>query len=350
MKILHVIFRMRMGGTECMLVDIIGRQVRAGHDVALMVINSGSDPALLSLLPAQARLFEIGRAGGSFSPLKVLEANFVALRFKPDIVHVHNKRIVNMLMLPSLRRRMIQTLHTTGIDLTGPQLHTGFTAISQAVADDARCRLGLEMPVVANGIDFDAVMPRRQAPERIASLVCVGRLDSQVKGQDLAVRAMADPRLASMTLTLIGDGPDLESLRRLARSLGVESRVFFAGAMSRGDVYAALARFDLFILPSRVEGFGLALAEGMAAGIPVVTAALPGPLEITLGDNFGRPFNSGSSVSLADAVASVAQMPPSRIAAMCDGARRRVMSRFSIDSTVSAYTDAYHSLIPSARK
>ena len=92
------------------------------------------------------------------------------------------------------------------------------------------------------------------------------------------------------------------------------------------------------------------MAEGKAAGIPVVTAALPGPLEITLGDNFGRPFNPGSSVSLADAVASVAQMPPSRIAAMCDGARRRVMSRFSIDSTVSAYTDAYHSLIPSARK
>lgn len=346
-RILHVIFRMKTGGTECMLIDIMSLQARMGHEVELLIVNSGSDPAMLARIPSAVKVVEIGRREGTRSIGKVLRANAAAAAFRPDVVHVHNKRIVNLLMLPGLRRRMVQTLHTTGIELTGPQLRTGFTAISRAVADDARARLGISPEVVVNGIDTASIAVQPAPAPQARKLVCVGRLDTAVKGQDIAVSALADPRLAPLTLTLIGDGPDRAALRLLARELGVEQRVTFAGDMPRSEIYASLAGFDIFILPSRTEGFGLALAEGMAAALPAITADLPGPLEITDGSRCGVPFAAGSHTALADAVARVAALPAADRRALAQAGRERVVGHFSITSTVKAYLHAYQRLIPS---
>lgn len=107
----------------------------------------------------------------------------------------------------------------------------------------------------------------------------LGRL-VRVKGYDMLLRAFAPlargmPRLG---LALIGSGPEERSLRALCRELGVEAQVAFCGW--RPGARALLAAFDACVFPSRNEAFGLAIAEAMAAGRPLIASAVGGIPEV----------------------------------------------------------------------
>ncbi|HYA55092.1 MAG TPA: glycosyltransferase, partial [Thermoplasmata archaeon] len=111
-------------------------------------------------------------------------------------------------------------------------------------------------------------------------LVFTGRLVPH-KGVDVILQALALlPK--DVVLVVIGAGPRLPSLVGLARRLGVEDRVRFCPAVSDEDLPYFLALGDVFVFPSqnRLEGFGLVVAEAMAAGLPVVVADMPGVREV----------------------------------------------------------------------
>lgn len=120
--------------------------------------------------------------------------------------------------------------------------------------NDAMLRVGDERPAVA----------RSPAPE----LISIGRLQAQ-KNLGLLLDALADPALADCKLTILGDGPERESLSRQIDRLGIGGRVAMPGFQS--DVLAWLARSDLFVLSSHYEGLPAVLMEAMACGCPVVT-------------------------------------------------------------------------------
>jgi glycosyltransferase involved in cell wall biosynthesis len=103
----------------------------------------------------------------------------------------------------------------------------------------------------------------------------VGRLVA-VKGHDVLLRAFAPlaGELPQAGLALIGAGPEEDSLRRLTHELDIAEQVAFCGW--RSDAPALLAAFDACVFPSRQEGFGLAIAEAMAAGRPVIATAVGG--------------------------------------------------------------------------
>lgn len=113
------------------------------------------------------------------------------------------------------------------------------------------------------------------------NLITMGRLVIAQKGQDLLLHAFA--QLAShypdWGLTIIGEGPDRAALEALARQLGLVERVHFAGNIN--PPFGLLAAADVFVFPSRYEAFGMALAEAMACGLPVISFDCPsGPADI----------------------------------------------------------------------
>ena len=101
--------------------------------------------------------------------------------------------------------------------------------------------------------------------------VVVSRLTPQ-KRVSLAIETVAF--LAScgheMPLTVVGDGPERPGLERLVEKLGITAFVRFTGAVPSAEVPGYLARADLMIFPAQGEGFGLAAAEALMAGVPVV--------------------------------------------------------------------------------
>jgi GalNAc-alpha-(1->4)-GalNAc-alpha-(1->3)-diNAcBac-PP-undecaprenol alpha-1,4-N-acetyl-D-galactosaminyltransferase len=111
-------------------------------------------------------------------------------------------------------------------------------------------------------------------------LVAMGRL-SREKGFDMLLHAAAAvlPRHPEWTMVVLGEGPERTALERLAVDLGLRGRVRFPGR--HANPFEVLKKAEMFVLPSRFEGFPNALCEAMACGLAVVSFDCPsGPGEI----------------------------------------------------------------------
>jgi glycosyltransferase involved in cell wall biosynthesis len=101
-------------------------------------------------------------------------------------------------------------------------------------------------------------------------------LFTKIKGFDQLIKSLE--HLNDYFLVLIGDGREMNKLKKLAHSLNVENRVLFAGFQQEPDAYYNL--FDVFVLPSRSEGFGLVLLEASSKNLPIVCSDIPSFREI----------------------------------------------------------------------
>lgn len=130
----------------------------------------------------------------------------------------------------------------------------------------------------------------------------VGRL-AHNKGVDVLLQAIAllvQERI-SLHCVIVGDGEDRDKLQCLVHELNISGCVHFVGAVSRLDVYAAFKGFDVAIVPSREEGFGLSATEAMACGILVVASAVDALRELIIDGQTGMlvPVDDPSSLAVA---------------------------------------------------
>ncbi len=171
---------------------------------------------------------------------------------------------------------------------------TGCSAFTLA---DAEERFGLEPGrglVIFNGVDVEGThtgpdtadpasrsgQPSDPAPPDRPYILGLGRVVEK-KGFDLLLSAyagMGDPGRA-FDLVIGGSGPALESLQESARDLGVADRVHFVGRLSRAQVARFMAEAEIFVMPSRLEPFGIVVLEGWRAGAAVVATTQGGPPE-----------------------------------------------------------------------
>jgi glycosyltransferase involved in cell wall biosynthesis len=100
-------------------------------------------------------------------------------------------------------------------------------------------------------------------------LVTIGRLVER-KANDQLIRLLAELKDERTVLVIIGEGPCRTALEQLARDLGVDTRVHFAGFVDEARKLGFLQLADLYVSASQHEGFGLVFLEAMAAGLPVV--------------------------------------------------------------------------------
>jgi len=122
-------------------------------------------------------------------------------------------------------------------------------------------------------VDLDAVVPHLAPAPPSISYVSSGRLHAD-KGYDLALRALAavHGRQGNFTYTIAGTGPEREPLARLAADLGIADRVTFQGWLEP-EALAQLYRDGTILLhPARHEPYGVAVLEGMAAGLAVIAS------------------------------------------------------------------------------
>lgn len=170
----------------------------------------------------------------------------------------------------------------------------------------------------------------------------IGRLHPQ-KGYDLLLEACAQlaPQHPDLHLVLAGDGGERARLEGLAARLGLGDRVRFLGF--RRDIATVLRAFDLFVLSSHYEGFGMVLIEAMAAGTPIISTDLDTSREIL------RDGESGVLVRPGDAGALAAAIGPllgdtDRRAQFAAAAQRTVEQRFSDRAMVAGVERLYTEL------
>lgn len=338
MDILHVIFQMLTGGMETMLADIMNEQVRLGNKVELLIVNRGEDPDVMASIDPRVKITRFNRKPGAAPLLLMARLNAWMVRRRPDIIHLHMHKLTGLLRV--MRSRTLFTVH----DLHIPMRYAAgvnMAAISEAVSEDVRSRVkDAKIDVVINGINTRSIARRpdggAHSPIR---LVQVSRLLSEKKGQDILIDAarILKERGTDVTLTFIGDGPDRDALERRAEGLDVT----FTGNLPRTEIYARLKDFDIMCHPARYEGFGLTVAEGMAAGLPVVLPEGGGPWEIADNGRLAEVFTPGEAEACADAIQRVVNryedMP-------VDEAIARVGRLYSVRRTVADYQEIYKRL------
>ncbi len=166
---------------------------------------------------------------------------------------------------------------------------------------------GLEVHVIPNMVD--PVAPDLVPVRDRLRVVQLGRLDA-VKRVDHAIRAVgiAARTVPGIRLEVYGRGPELEHLLELRSELGLEDVVTFPGFTE--DPLVVLAGAAVSLMTSRREGFGLAVAESLAAGTPVVTYDVDyGPAELVSDGVNGRVVADGSVEDLAGALVEVLTDP-----------------------------------------
>ena len=146
-----------------------------------------------------------------------------------------------------------------------------------------------KVEVVYNGIDLDGyaftqkelreTKKQLNLPEKPVILF-VGRVDDPRKGLDLLLRALKKVlERVEAVLLVVGKGDQTE-VRKLANSLGISRNVIFAGFIDDATLKKCYALCDMYVCPSRLEGFGLTVLEAMAAGKPVIATKAGAVLEL----------------------------------------------------------------------
>jgi glycosyltransferase involved in cell wall biosynthesis len=150
--------------------------------------------------------------------------------------------------------------------------------------------------VVSNGMDLAVFKGGiKLAPSADPRLLHVGRISFE-KNCDVVLRsfALVLRDFPSATLDIVGDGPALQSLRILARDLGIERVVRFHGFIARDRLPRMYTQYDLFVTASTMETQGLVVLEAVASGLPCVGVdAYALPELIHHGENgyIARPFD-----------------------------------------------------------
>lgn len=131
----------------------------------------------------------------------------------------------------------------------------------------------------------------------VKNIVSVGRL-CPFKGFDTLIQAFNQllKLHSDLTLTIYGEGKERLNLERFVNSLGLQDKILLPGAIQ--NIQEALVNADLFIFPSRYEGFPNALCEAMAVGLPVIASDCSGNIDIVRDGIDGRLFPVGDIQTL----------------------------------------------------
>jgi glycosyltransferase involved in cell wall biosynthesis len=171
----------------------------------------------------------------------------------------------------------------------------------------------------------------------------VGRLAPQ-KGQRYLLEAIQKMVAAGedVALVLVGEGPLLGSLKAQVAASGLERRVFFAGF--RPEVRDLMPEFDVFVLPSVWEGFGLVLLEAMAAGRAIVASRVSAIPEVVEDGVTGFLVPPGDSDALAEALVTLRRDGVKRERLGIAGAER-LRRQFTLERMVERTIEVYRAVL-----
>ncbi len=299
---------------------------------------------------------EVVQSPASGHDVPSLAAHYSALRrAEPDVVHANlaspwscqyciaaagllrRPRVVAVYQLPvpptsAGQRRMKR--------LTARLVHR-HVGVGRRTSREVEALVGLppgSVQTIHNGVP-DAVLEPVRRPHTGLVIGAIGRLEPQ-KGFEVLVRALTE--IEGATLVLVGDGSERDRLEQLARRVGVAERIDWRGWSDEPRAY--LPSFDVVVLPSRFEGFPLALLEALLAGSAVVATDVGSVAEAVLDDRTGLLVPRDDPLSLAAAVRRLLADEPLR-RRLGERGRALVLARFTADQMTRKFESLYDELL-----
>lgn len=198
-----------------------------------------------------------------------------------------------------------------------------------------------KISLIPDGID-PWPMEVKQDYRSSSRLITLARLHPQ-KGIDVLLKALPSiGKDLDWHLDICGDGPLRSSLEQMAASLGINHRVTFRGYVV--DIHEELRNADVFVLPSRGEGMGIALLEAMYAGLPSVVTRVSGFVDIIENGVNGIMVESENPTALAAKLSDVMRNEGLRKSLGIAG-RKTVIEHYTIDLAAKRYLDLMRPLV-----
>ena len=206
----------------------------------------------------------------------------------------------------------------------------------------------VRVQTIYNGLDladWSTSSPIDHSPDRY--MVTTAGNIRRVKGHDLFIRAAAAivPQFPNVSFSIAGgvlEPAYFEELQGLLRDLNLTGHFNFAGSVS--NLREHLAAADIFVLPSRSEGFSNAIVEAMAASLPVVATDVGGNAEAVQNGVSGFIVPPEDPDALAAAILRLLS-DPSRAKTMGAAGKQRVAEKFTTDAMMKQTTDVYARLL-----
>ncbi|HLN51419.1 MAG TPA: glycosyltransferase family 4 protein [Thermoplasmata archaeon] len=373
MRIVQVtpFFHPHAGGVESHVRSLAGEFAREGHEVTVVTSRYRRD------LPAEEEVdgYRIVRTRtlgvvlntpldvGTGRALRTIPADVIHLHYPPPLTSFFATRALGAssvpvcltyhcdlylsgllgrgiaglyqrtLLPPTLRRVRRIVVHTRSYGTTSAVLRGRDLEIIPSVVDLDRFRPGIEAGDLRRHLRLEG--------KRV--LAFTGRLVPH-KGVDVILQALRDLP-SDVVLMVIGAGPRLPDLIGLARRIGVVDRVRFCPSVTDDDLPRYLSLAEVFVFPSqnRLEGFGLAVAEAMASGLPVVIADVPGVREVIEDGKEGLLAEPLIATDLARQVSRILD-DPALARQMGAAARRRAETRYGLSTVAHALIRMYEGL------
>lgn len=323
------------GGTEVATLTTASALRDIGYTVEVLVYFDEVESAMFEHFAAAniaVRRLGLIRGGGLVGVARLAGQIGRALWGRPDVVWLQymTPTLAPLLVARLFTRRLIACSHVASGHYRSRDKKRlrwlarcwcdRFVCVSQTTARGIFGPLGASLPwadrvaVLPNALDLRQVgaVPARDwrrdlgLPASVRIGGYVGRL-AHNKGVDILIRtaALLQSDHPDLHWVIVGDGSDRGSLETLATELGVATVIHFVGAVTRPGALAAFKGFDVAVVPSREEGFGLSALEAMACGVPLVASRVDALAEVVVDGVTGVLFEPDSTENLVAVLSRV---------------------------------------------
>jgi glycosyltransferase involved in cell wall biosynthesis len=333
MKLAVILPTLAGGGMERMRLHLIEEWIKSGVEVDLLVSSCKGE--LFEMVPDSVKIFELSSRSPYFFPLGLYRymknenpthiltcghdingiTLFMACLLRKNIPIVgsfHNHLSSELSLAKGLKKaKLIASILLLRIFLWKSQ---GIISVSQGVSDDLKKYLGSKyniFHVVYNPVitpttlkKINEPLKNLPVPEDTPWILYAGRF-VHAKGLDILLKAFKMlAKKSSAHLVLMGEGPLKAKIMNEAKSAGFDDRIHLLGFQSNPLPW--IRKANALVLPSRHEGLGNVIIEGLACGTQIVATDCPsGPAEILENGNFGQLVPVEDPFKLSDALFEV---------------------------------------------
>ena len=370
--IVHIIYRLGVGGLENGLINIINNMPEQRYRHAIIALKASTD-FQQRLTRSNVACYVIDKKDGQDW------RSFIALyrlltQLKPAIVHTRNLATLEY-QVPTFFAGIKHRVHGEhGWDVFDPDgTNKKYQWLRRLIKPLIQCYIPLSQQLeryliasikvdpqkitrITNGVDTAIFYPQigekpplHQCPFRVNStdiiIGTVGRMHG-VKDQLTLVNAFIlvcqQQPLLPIKLYLIGDGPLKAAAIALLEQHQLMARAWLAG--ERADIADIMRQLDVFILPSQAEGISNTILEAMATGLPVIATDVGGNAELVVNGMTGQLIPARDPQALANCIIDYVQQPQ-KMREHGNNARQRALSTFSQTVMVARYQAVYDSLL-----
>jgi glycosyltransferase involved in cell wall biosynthesis len=362
LRILHVITTIDAGGAENQLLLLAKGQVQFGHIVSVIGLKGNQElRQQFNQAGIQVREELVNRRIWK----QIWKLSRVMKQVKPDIVHAHLPRAELLCSLLSKKHRNISlicskhnaepffkyagTFLSKKISLFVERNSQATICISEAVRNYLIYRLrelsslrktwvvhyGYEsQESSSNHINSWVQSNDPNTVNNLRRLVCVARLVPQKNLTNL-VKAISICPQKDLTLDIYGDGELRDDLQNAIDALNLQKRIRLKGRTQ--TLHNELVKYEVFVLPSNYEGFGLSLLEAMDCGLRLCISDIEVFKEI-LGRNYSHYFNQNSPDEIAAALSKIVQDTETDFSLIY----RNILDRFQLKAMCDKVNSVYY--------